>query len=92
MKYLLILLLSFPVFAEEEKDICETIEGFASGVMKTRQLGVSLKDVLAPAKDKVLRYIIIEAYKVHGFSTDKHQKKAVIDFSNRIYLECLEGS
>lgn len=92
MKYLLILLLSFPVFAEEEKDICDSLESFASGVMKTRQHGISLKKVLSPAKDKMLRYIIIEAYKVPGFSTDKHRKKAVIDFSNRIYLECLEGS
>lgn len=89
MKYLLILLLSFPALAEDK--LCDNAEKYAATVMELRQDGARLKDVMDRATSNTTKLITIMAYKVRRSHTDEYKKMRVDDFANEVYLACLEG-
>jgi len=65
----------------------------ANSIMKARQAGISVRKVLAgvkadDAEGKMLKMIIIDAYKTSHYSTKKYQEQAVIEFEDKWFLSC----
>ena len=83
-----------PVAAEEanQKDICQTVGELAEGVMKARQIGVSMSKSMDLAKDTDwLREMVIAAYEQPAYQTELMQKKAISDFATDYLVICYKS-
>jgi hypothetical protein len=79
--------------AEESKgELCLAIESQASKIMEVRQKGVSLKDVLELSQDDYFRGVAILAYKSPRYNGDAYKQRAITEFANKAYINCLESS
>jgi len=70
---------------------CEDMNGFASMLMYDRQNGVELAQLLTHDVIKPYQNIVIEAYGVPRYNTAVIQEKKIIDFTNKVYLRCIQG-
>ena len=84
------------VLAEESEtvDACTFASKFAESVMGARQRGANIREVMdilpnGPTS-KFMKGVVIEAYKKTRYHSESNQKRAITDFSNSIYLVCLE--
>lgn len=78
--------------AESAEDECATFHKYAATVMDARQAGVAMPEMMEIAGDsKLLKHIVVQAYKQARFGSEKMQKRQVDDFANDIYLECFEA-
>lgn len=82
-----------PAFAAD-KEFCLTQLELAETIMKARQAGVSIKDVLNFNKEtskEVKEHLTIlteYAYTKPRFSTEEYKRKAIVEFGTEIYNIC----
>lgn len=88
---------STPGQEESLENTCHLIAGLSSEIMRARQSGVPMTDAMNVVNDieieqvkKLTRSIVIQAYKENIWSTEKYKQRAINEFSNSLYLECLE--
>lgn len=84
---------SGPLHAESSsEDPCVTISRLAEKIMENRQAGIAMTDMMKIAdSNELIRQMIIAAYEEPRFSSDKHQRNAVMDFRNQIELVCYKA-
>ena len=88
-----------PLFAQEntQSAICPIIGELAETVMRNRQNGVSLSEMMGVANNAdgvlqpVIREMVLEAYDGPRYSVPDNQDEAVQDFRNDIELVCYQG-
>lgn len=93
MKKLLIaaLITAASFTANAEMASCDNIAGLARKVMEGRQRGVSIRDMMNVSKNnRLLKLMVIDAYKTSAFSTPKYRTKAANEFEGKWYLICEE--
>lgn len=81
--------------------MCATLSETAGAAMKGNQSGTSLAKMME-ALNKVesdntklrdlMKAFLLDAYSYPRFNTKSFQDKAVVDFSNKKYLECMKHS
>ena len=93
-KLILIMLLSVGVSQADALDFenCEDMNGFARMLMHDRQNGVELAQLLVHDIIKPYQHIVIEAYGVPRYNTAAIQETKIVDFTNKVYLECVKGN
>ncbi len=70
---------------------CKMIGDLAEKTMEARQVGVPMSKMMEIAKDdRLLKTIIIDAYKKPRFSTDEFQRSATVDFRADWEVACYE--
>lgn len=70
---------------------CKMIGDLAEKTMEARQVGVPMSKMMEIAKDdRLLKSIIIDAYKKPRFSTDEFQRSATVDFRADWEVACYE--
>ena len=90
--------LSFAAVPAMAEDTCELLSDLAKTIMTKRQDGASMTDMMAivgdqdSAASKVTKAMIIGAYEVPAYSTDKVKQNAITDFSNQVALECYKAT
>lgn len=63
----------------------------ADVIMRARQLGRPMPELYdAFSTSEVLQQIVVLAYDSPRFNTQEYKDKAVQDFSNKLYMECLK--
>ena len=72
-------------------ETCEDMNTFARMLMHDRQNGVELAQLMVLQELKPYQGIIIEAYGVPRYNTAVIQEKKIIDFTNKVYLQCIQG-
>lgn len=83
----------------KEDSLCQEVGSLAVTIMKARQIGVPMSEMMKamnikgaqPEKNELARYIVAEAYKKPAYSTKKAQKRAQDDFRNEQELICYEN-
>lgn len=95
MKLLFATLLIMPLVANA--GTCESLSDLSGSIMKARQAGVSMQKAMAIANDgnkealnNYTRLQVIKAYDSPRFTTDDYQMRAISDFSDEAYLECVK--
>lgn len=81
------------------EEICGSIAKYSESVMQSRQLGGKMVDSIdvinkSGVDDAIKNYhksIVFEAYKEPKWATEKNQKNAVTEFSNKMYIVCSES-
>ena len=83
-----------PVFADDWRNLCSHLGGFAEESMKARQRGLSMEEAMQiddfEAK-KLLEEIVIAAYEEPRFATESLQQRTIEKFRDEIYLECVKS-
>ncbi len=78
-----------------DENLCERVEEIAGLIMKGRQNGVPLSSILSSSVDEnlypLLRTLAIGAYESPRFFTPDAQERAIMDFRNSTYLECIKA-
>lgn len=83
-------LLATSAHALDYDKFCERHGKLAELVMKNRQLGASLSDLLKIGKSETTRGIIMDAYKVPRMHTEDFQTRAIEDFRTAQEVYCHE--
>lgn len=81
-----------PAIAEDHEKFCESYANLAESIMTSRQLGMSLSDLLAVTSDElsgITRPLIMDAYEKGQFSTETYKAKAIAEFRNKAHVTCL---
>lgn len=80
------------------QDVCSSMARLAERMMTDRQDGVSLADTLETSQAAVpegtrdtVKKMVIAAYEVPHFATEKSKNTAIGDFRDSIHLECLKA-
>jgi len=87
-----------PDFNEQETDICPGLGGLAESIMRNRQDGVSMSEMMQiiPPDDgtdpvlPLVRVMIISAFEQPRFQTDRHQWREIQDFRADWELACYQ--
>lgn len=69
--------------------ICKALSENAESLMKARQHGADMAMAMEIDSDPVFHSMVIKAYEVPRFSTGHMQTKAVEEFKNDVYLNCI---
>jgi len=84
--------------AKETGDNCLIIENTAGNVMRLRQEGVSMSEMMHmldssnnPQAIALNKIYVIAAFKEPRWHTDNAKKRAIQDFKEIMYKACLEG-
>lgn len=82
--------------ARADDAFCQQLGELAKGVMRNRQIGVNMSDMMKIAdsgrpEGPVLRNLIIMAYDKPQYSTDSMQASAIQEFANEIQLTCYKA-
>lgn len=83
-----------PAKAEDHEEFCESYANLAESIMTSRQLGMSLSDLLAVTSDELsglTRPLILAAYKRSRFSTESYRAEIIADFRNEAHVTCLSS-
>lgn len=80
--------------AEEKQDVCVQMDSLAKNIMEARQAGVELSRMIELSKKnnvyEAVKPLLIAAYDYPVFTGEQYQKKAVLNFKNDVYLQCLK--
>lgn len=83
--------------AEDNQSICNFVGDFSKSVMSARQNGVPAQKIMSSlAEDDgavyadTLKRIVVAAYRVPLFHTERRKEEAITEFQNVWYLSCLE--
>jgi len=79
------------VAAEKEKTLCEHIESVARTIMQARQADLPLTKLMSVFSQKLSRSMVMDAYDLPHYSTEKHKKRSINKFANRMFLMCLKS-
>ena len=80
------------ILASQLTVFCNYQAVYAETVMQARQLPVPIVKMLEAANDPLNQAIVVMAYRKPRFESPVEQKKSITDFSNTIYLMCLENT
>lgn len=80
------------------KKYCESLDSLSMSAMTARQKGVALVEVLKVAETvegtedqkQYVQSIIKQAFAQTRYSSPEYQEKAITDFRNKIYLDCID--
>lgn len=86
----LFLLVTFAHAEEDWLSTCGSYSDLAETIMRTRQSGISMKQMLEVPLSKGFENLVIAAFEIPRFSTDAMQKRSIEDFRDSIYLECVK--
>ena len=75
--------------ASAEPASCETIGELAKTIMEARMAGVPLQDMMKDA-NQLSRQLLISAYEVSAYATERMQNREIVNFQNEIYLACIK--
>lgn len=75
---------------EEVEAVCGSTSKTAGLIMKGRQYDFALKRMMELATSEEFKTITILAYKQKKWATKENKEAAIVDFSNDIYMICLE--
>lgn len=73
---------------------CETFGRLAEAIMQARQEGVPLQRLMQGNEygpSELEKSLLMEAYSLPRFHSDEGKKRAVVEYQNSIYLECLRS-
>ncbi len=90
MKHLLVTLaiLTTPL-TSYANSLCNTLGDSAELTMQHRQAGIDIEDLLEIAKgDKLLKAIVLDAYREPYMETNKMKEKYVREFKNKVVVDC----
>lgn len=80
--------------AEDKTAVCDDVNALAESIMGSRQAGVDMAKMMAVAKEsgieKLARVLIIAAYEQPQFHGEDYRRKAVSEFKNKVYLQCIK--
>jgi len=89
------------LFAQEDYlSVCGEIAGTAEVVMQSRQDGISMSKIMQvldsnaemdESTKKLMRDMLIAAYELPRFSTEKVKKETIENFRDQYYLGCVKG-
>ena len=72
-------------------ETCNNIEQIATGVMELRQSGlITLREFLSRTDNQLLIVVAQAAWQVPEYRTQEAQQRAVREFSDGLYVECLK--
>lgn len=91
--------LSFNAAADTEVELCSPLSNLAEKIMKSRQIGVPMREVmeiksLEDASEKwttLYREIVTAAYKTPKYSTTEVQNETITEYGNKIMTQCLSA-
>lgn len=76
---------------------CRALSDLAEAIMKNRQAGVAMTRAMEVTDGieieylrKLVRGFVIEAYKEPHYQTESYKQRAITNFSDVVYLECLD--
>jgi len=89
---------SAPVSEDVHEQNCKDLYELAEAVMDARQNGAPLMAMLNDAdkhekdleKRKIVKAVVIDAFKESKFSTEEYQKEQTNEFAKKYYLACME--
>jgi len=73
---------------------CGNVADAAELIMEARQNGVPMRDMMETAVESgvdLLPHLVEDAYSRPGYATERHQQKAVLDFTDQWYLGCIRA-
>lgn len=71
---------------------CKELSNTAKDLMEIRQQGYSMSTLMEAAEGSELaQALVIEAYRQPRYNSERYKKQAVEDFTNSVYLQCLEA-
>ena len=73
---------------------CGNVADAAEEIMLARQNGAPMRDMMETAVESgvdLLPHLVEDAYSRPRYSTGRHQKKSVLDFTDQWYLECIRA-
>lgn len=81
------------VFAEHES--CSSLGGLAESIMTARQSAVPMQELMAllegdDAIPDFARTLAIDAYEQPAFHSEEARKKSIVEFQNKVYLDCIK--
>lgn len=93
---LLSLSLLFPSLGFAQANHCEALQDTAHKIMRMYQDGLPVTSAMEAftqsEKDAAINKIMVEvAYDTDKFETQEDKEKAVLDFSNHMYMFCLRS-
>lgn len=73
---------------------CSSQATVAANIMQARQNGVPITRILEinkeyPDAKSLLDFFAMEAYKVPRYSTPENQQQSIVEFSNTIFMLCM---
>jgi 3-oxoacyl-ACP reductase-like protein len=84
---------------EEIRETCKSYSEMARAIMKNRQEGAPMQDIIAivtdgknPGAEQFGEQLVIAAYELPRMSAEKNKQREVDDFANAVYLDCIKGS
>lgn len=94
-----IMMIARPVLAVNTDEACANVGHAAEAVMKARQNGVALQQVLdtmnksqfSDDSTKAMRAMIMMAYDRPRFNTEENKQNAINDFRDQVQLFCMKG-
>lgn len=80
---------------DREGKFCRTISNMATEIMKARQNGVPMADVMELVPNpspiaKLGKSLVISAYERRRYSSAEMRQESVVDFANEVYLSCVK--
>jgi hypothetical protein len=94
MKKLLLGLLVLVSCFNVKADTCDQWDSLVRSIIEARYAGVSLSAAMKIANtnpDEFLKEMLIKIYELPNYSTKKYQQRAINDFANKIYIQCLKS-
>lgn len=76
-------------------NVCDGLSSIAGSIMKARQSGAGVVDVMDAVQSnpshELLESMIIDAYSIPRFSSQKYRDDAVRDFSDQFFVTCVKA-
>lgn len=98
---LLVLAAALAVGGAQAKDasFCEQTTELATAIMKARQNGVPMIDLIKLSEEtaagtemqNLIKLMVTEAYKKRAYSHKENQDRAVVEFANEYTLACIQA-
>ena len=95
-----LLMLEINSYAIDSKEMkwCSTLSHISEMIMKSRQNGVDMERMMEHNTKLVnkgnpdISFIIIEAYEMPRFTTQRIKVQTIKDFKNKQYLACIKAA
>ena len=85
---------AMPVQAADWRKACGNVGDLATDIMKSRQSGLSMAKMMEAVaqvgENPLVDEMIISAYDSPRYSTERMQKRAVEEFRDKFYLDCVK--
>jgi hypothetical protein len=74
------------------RTLCEEVADLASTTMASRQSGAPMANVMSMSEDPSFEDIVISAYERPRYTTQEHQQRAIQNFRDEWYLDCVKAA